>query len=377
MILERLELRDFRNFEQLRIQLKPRLNFFFGNNGQGKTNLVEAVHYMSRGRSFRATDAHNVVRQGSAAARIRGVFTNCGRSFDTTVSFLGDKKTAKINDKRASSEDLMREFPSILFSPESLGAIKEGPEQRRLLIDEILLNHDPRKGHLLREYSRSLRARNQLLKTIAKGTSHRDQHMATLESLNKIYFLLSTHLTSARIEALHALRSPFQDAAQAILESQAGDTSVDYVVSGRSALQWSDTEIFDALHERAQQLAARELSFGASLVGPNKHDIKILFAGNDSRFFCSQGQQRALILALKIAQIVYHQQVHQTYPVLLLDDVLSELDEKKRVNLMKFLEGISAQILVTSTDFAWSDRFSTEQNSIFDVLNGRVEERSP
>jgi DNA replication and repair protein RecF len=159
-------------------------------------------------------------------------------------------------------------------------------------------------------------------------------------------------------------------------EEGLGDISVDYLISGESALNWSDSQVFDALKKRHQSLALQEVAYGGSLVGPHKHDIKFLFNGNDSRFYCSQGQQRALILALKIAQIVYHHQVHKTYPILLLDDVLSELDMKKRMRLMKFLEQVSAQILITSTDLAWSDRLGVEtekgHGAIFEVVSGQV-----
>jgi DNA replication and repair protein RecF len=263
-------------------------------------------------------------------------------------------------------------FPIVLFSPESLSAIKEGPDQRRQLIDEILISHDPRQGHLLREHQRALKARNRLLKNISEKLDSTPDHLDSLESLNKIYFLLSTHLASARIKALKDIEPFFRDAMAFIMGDTHEDIAVDYSISGESALKWSDSLIFEALQKRHRSLVNQELAYGSSLVGPHKHDIRILFAGNDSRFYCSQGQQRALILAMKIAQIVYHHQAHQTYPVLLLDDVLSELDFKKRVSLMKFLEGISAQILITSTDLAWSDQIGFDHNSIFTVKAGEI-----
>ncbi|HVK60654.1 MAG TPA: hypothetical protein VM432_03845, partial [Bdellovibrionales bacterium] len=285
------------------------------------------------------------------------------------------KKTALVNGKRVTSATLLKTFPTVLFSPESLSAVKEGPDQRRQLIDEILISHDPKQGDLLREHSKALKARNRLLRDISEERGHRSNLEGSLDSLNKIYFILSAHLTQARIRALIAIENEFQKALTFITDGEVGDISVDYLISGESALHWSDSQIYDALVDRHRELEFRERSSGASLVGPHKHDIKFLLSGNDSRFYSSQGQQRALILALKIAQIVYHQSVHQTYPVLLLDDVLSELDAKKRANLMKFLEGISAQILITSTDLSWSEQFEgSGRNSVFNVAMGRVEQ---
>ncbi len=397
MFLESLTLTDFRNFGSQKVALRPRLNFFVGDNGQGKTNFIEAVHILGRGGSFRAVEATSLIRQGASAqqatlgscggllglervprrGRIAGRFSKEGLAFDVTVTFDGSRRQATVNGKRAISADLARTFPCVLFSPESLSAIKEGPEQRRLLADELILIESPRQSVVIQEFGRALKQRNRLLRRIADGEGDRRDDEATLESLNRLYFVIATHLSHTRMQALRRIQNDFSEAFRMISADQSpsvlGDISVDYLISGRSGLAMDEQEVFDAIHKRHSELAPRELIAGTSLVGPHKHDIKFLFDGNDSRFYCSQGQQRALILAFKIAQIVYHSRVHQTYPVLLLDDVLSELDFKKRVNLMKFLEGISAQVLITATDLIWSDQFADEANSVFAVREGRIE----
>jgi DNA replication and repair protein RecF len=386
MYLRHLQLIEFRNFARLQVGLSPRLNFFLGENGQGKTNLLEAVHLLSRGSTFRAVDSANLIRQHASPkrARISAKFVRGNLDYSVDMVIEPGKRTATVNGKRVNSTALLRHFPTILFSPESLAAIKEGPEQRRNVVDELLISHNPRQAQLLREFARCLKSRNRVLRGLSENEGTRRELEATLESLNKIYFLISTHLTAARIQALKEIEPYFREAMAFISSNDTetsessispGEISVDYLISDESAIAWSDSQIFDALQKRHNELAAREIAYGGSLVGPHKHDIKFLFAGNDSRFYCSQGQQRALILALKIAQIVYHHRVHSTYPVLLLDDVLSELDVKKRVNLMKFLEGISAQILITATDLTWSDQFGFDRNAIFSVTNGQVEPR--
>ena len=307
------------------------------------------------------------------AASLQASFLKKNLDFKVQLNLEEGRKAAAVNGKRVNSATLMAHFPTVLFSPESLSAIKEGPEQRRLLIDEILLSHSPTQARLIREYSKALRSRNRLLKSLSEQTGPVRELRATLESIDKIYFLLATHLTVARMQALKDIEPSVREAMRFILDEPAGEIAVEYLISGESAIDWNEVRVYDAMLKRHAELAEREISSGASLVGPHKHDIKLLFSGNDSRFYCSQGQQRALILALKIAQIVYHHRVHQTYPVLLLDDVLSELDFKKRVNLMKFLEGISAQILITATDLTWSDRFRVDRNSVFAVSHGQVD----
>jgi DNA replication and repair protein RecF len=377
MRLESLELYDFRNFGRGRIHFKPRLNFILGENGQGKTNLLEAVYLLCRGTSFRSVDSQNLLRRDSPSqsvdrAKICGKFRH--ENLDYSVDLLIEKgrKSATINSKKVGSDTLIRNFPIVLFSPESLSVIKDGPEQRRNLIDEVLVSHDPRQAKLLREFAKALKTRNRILKNIFEGIGERQGQIDSLESLNKIYFILATHLATARLKALSDIKPYLREAMTSILGEPDAEISVDYLISSESAMNWDETKVFDALRNRFLTLHSNEIASGTSLVGPHKHDIKLLLDGNDSRFYCSQGQQRALILALKIAQIVYHHRVHQTYPVLLLDDVMSELDAKKRVNLMKFLESVSAQILISATDLTWSEQFGLDRNSIFSVTQGSV-----
>ncbi len=397
MYLQSLFLAEFRNFHHQSVLLRPRVNFFVGDNGQGKTNFIEAVHLLSRGQSFRPTETHAFLRKfehlpierrlssvegggelteefknAAPIAKLKGQFLKGDLSFQVELIIQGTRKLAFINGKRVTSADLMRTFPCVLFSPESLSAIKEGPEQRRVLADELILLQNPSQAHLLYEFSKCLKSRNRILRRLAKGEGKADENEGTLASLTKIFLMLATSLTFGRIQGLRAIHDDFAAAMQTINDDLDVDISADYLISGESAMKWSEDKIFAALQQRQKELATQESLVGSSLVGPQKHDIKFLFGQNDSRFYCSQGQQRALIIAFKIAQIVYHGRVHQTYPVLLLDDVLSELDNKKRVNLMRFLESISAQVLITSTDLTWPDQFAAAMNSIFSVSHGHI-----
>lgn len=389
MRIQQLKLVEFRNFANLNIQLQPNVNFIFGDNGQGKTNLIEAVYLASKGTSFRPVEVSSLINRGNLSAaqtqlnashpsiekqgHIRAIFRRADLQYEVDIVLQGARKQILLNEKRATSVDLARTIPTVLFSPESLATIKGGPEQRRLLMDELILIEDPNKARVIQEFEKCLKARNRLLRTIANGQGQAHENDLTLASLTKIFLILGTTLTSARIKALLNIRDDFTQAMNMICGEFTGDISVDYLISGQSAMLWSDREIYNALHTRSLALASQERSSGTSLVGPQKHDVKFLFDGNDSRFYCSQGQQRALILSFKIAQIVYHGRVHQTYPVLLLDDVLSELDIKKRGNLLKFLEAISAQILVTATDLSWPEQFAAEKTTVFVVRGGRVE----
>ncbi|NJM09634.1 MAG: DNA replication/repair protein RecF [Bdellovibrionaceae bacterium] len=168
----------------------------------------------------------------------------------------------------------------------------------------------------------------------------------------------------ARLTALNALQSDFHRAASYVLDQENVDISVEYLISSLNVGNSSRSDILSAMHKRSVELREKELACGVSLVGPQRHDIRILFTGKDSRFFCSQGQQRALILSFKMAQILYHYRSYEVYPFLLLDDVLSELDPIRRTNLVKFFEKHPRlRFFLTTTDFVVLNRFLVIEDS--------------
>jgi DNA replication and repair protein RecF len=192
-----------------------------------------------------------------------------------------------------------------------------------------------------------------------------------IESINPSFLRLGAQLTSARLEALTGILQDFNSAMQYISKTPE-QISVQYIISGMNAVQYSAENVFDALQKRASDLVDAELAGGVSLVGPHKHDIVFLYGEKDSRFYCSQGQQRAIILSFKMAQIVYHRKAHDVYPILMLDDVLSELDQQKRDSLITFLHEINTQIFVTTTDFTLPKSFSLDEVAVLKISNGQI-----
>ena len=392
MMLSSLRLFQFRNFANQEIPLRPGLCFFVGRNGQGNTNLLESVYILSRGESFRPAQHDHFLRNSEGTdssfgrARVAGAFqTSIGKQA-LTLDFAEGRRSINLDGKRTGFSTTSALFPVVLFSPESLAAIKEGPDQRRQLIDSVLTTRSERDSKLLREFAKTLRARNVLLKQIGGGdtrTTTRD----SLESLTTVFLLLATQVTEARLQVLRELAPEMRRSASrifspkpsvSIINSADNFTAEDlnlrfaYEISGSDALDWTAEQIFNALSQRRTELERREIEYGASLVGPQKHDLRVMFDDNDSRFYCSQGQQRALILAFKIAQINVHHSTLGRYPILLLDDVMSELDADKRSRLMEYLEQTNAQVLITATDLTWSQKFSQERNAVFTVENGSV-----
>ena len=366
-------LKNFRNIPSLEIAFNSGLNLFLGENGQGKTNLLEALYLSINGKSFRPSSTDNFI--GFSEPQIVFVQTeieqkNLESRLETKIE--NSRKGHFLNGKRVSGTYLLKSFPCVLFSPESLSAIKSGPEQRRELIDELLITFNLDNAAKINDFKKCLRSRNKILKSFLKGEVNKEQTELMLDSMEKTFLDLSVEITVLRLEALYGIFEDLNKAASYISDNENQKIDINYLISEEDSLHKSEEEIRQSLVARLRQLKGAELASGNSLVGPHKHDIRFLFNGNDSRYYCSQGQQRSLILAFKLAQILYHYRIHSNPPVLMLDDVLSELDLNKRKKLIDFLKDLKTQIFVTTTDISSVDFFLNESVSIFSVKNGEI-----
>ncbi len=371
-MIEKVRLRNFRNFLEIDTEFSPRVNVFLGENGQGKTNLLEALYLVSQGESFRYSDNSTLINQNSGEAFIGAKIIQNDLSYQLKLSILKSKKNLTLNDKRITSAEIRKFFASVVFSPESLSAIKEAADHRRELIDDLLITFEKKNANLIADFRKVLKTRNKVLRNFQEGLADEIGTMALLESLNPSFVRLARDLTYSRVSALKGLLKDFNNAMQYISNNNAVDISVEYLVSSENALNFTADEIEFSLKKRIQELQRAELSSGTSLVGPHKHDVIFLYGQKDSRFYCSQGQQRAIILSFKMAQIVYHRKVHGVYPLLLLDDVLSELDKSKRDALVAFLHEINTQTFITTTDFTLPDSFRISDLSVIKINNGKI-----
>ena len=371
-MIQALQLRNFRNFSNSVVHFSPKVNILLGENGQGKTNLLEALYVLTTGSSFRYADNENLLMKDQPEAFLKAKMLLGSLDFELQLNILKSRKNHLLNGKKTSALELSKKFPNVIFSPESLSAIKEGADQRRQLVDELSVSFHPHNADLVSDFRRALKTRNKILKNHLSGDSTSRETEELLESLNPSFFKLAVDLSFQRLEALRAIYPEFNNAMQYICRNKNVDISVDYVISGEHALGFSKEDIDFSLRKRSLELHSAELHSGSSLVGPQKHDVIFLYDGNDSRFYCSQGQQRALILSFKMSQIVYHRQIHGTYPLLMLDDVLSELDAEKRDSLIRFLGDINTQIFITTTDFSLPSSMKSEDCAVLKVREGQI-----
>jgi len=349
MWIKSIRYHNFRNIDDIEVILEPGLNILFGDNGQGKTNFIEGVHLCLTGETFRYGDNLDLIRSGQNQASVTLV-TESKMLNEIKFSIEKARKSHWLNGKKISTAQLSTQFPVVLFSPESLNSVKEGSAERRDLIDHFLLMcPDINYQRVFDDYTKILKSKNKVLKSFVNQVISKEQAIHLLESYETTFLNLATELTIKRTQGLCSLIEDFKNTA-AHLYSKAAEISVEYLISEKNALHYKPNQIFNMIKNRLYELKSAELAIGYSLVGPQKHDINFLVNNKSSRIFCSQGQQRTLILAFKLAQMMYHSRVYGIVPILFLDDVLSELDSNTRGNLVKFLNKTEGQIFVTTTD---------------------------
>jgi DNA replication and repair protein RecF len=371
MIIKSLFLSNFRNFGELNLNFSERVNIFVGDNGHGKTNILEALYLLIEGESFRYSKTETLIQIQKSQSLIRSQIENQTLDYFLKLQISGSKKDLSVNEKKISQAKLNLP-PAVLFSPESLSIIKESSEERRSLIDQLVTQTHRHGRQVLADFRLALKTRNKILKDMAQERIERNLGLETLLSVNPSFLRLAAEVTMLRITALAEIKDQVQSSLRQIHQENNVTFDYEYVMSDKNHKNSDLQTVVSALQNRMKELQSAEIQSGGSLVGPQKHDVTFLYNGNDSRFFCSQGQQRSIILAFKMAQIVYHHRVHGFYPVLLLDDVLSELDLRKQESLISTLNQTETQTFVTTTDVSLISKLSMRNSRVFTIKNGQV-----
>ncbi len=371
MIIKSLFISNFRNFDQIKIDFSEKVNIFVGDNGQGKTNILEALYLLIEGESFRYSKTETLIQLSKNQSLLKSEIENQKLDYSVRLQISGSKKEFTLNEKKISWEKLDLP-PAVLFSPESLSIIKESSDERRNLIDQLVVQINRNGRRVLMDFRRALKTRNKILKDMATDQIERNLGLETLLSVNPSFLRLAAEVTMLRISALAEIKSEVERSLSQIHGNVVVNFDYDYVISDKNHKNSDLNQVISALQNRMAELQVAEIQSGGSLVGPQKQDVIFLYNGNDSRFYCSQGQQRSIILAFKMAQIVYHHRVHGFYPVLLLDDVLSELDLSKQESLISTLNQTETQTFVTTTDVSLISKLSMRNSRVFNIKNGQI-----
>ncbi|MFN3430694.1 MAG: DNA replication/repair protein RecF [Candidatus Sericytochromatia bacterium] len=366
MFLKHIELTDFRNYETLSVDFTAKKVILLGNNAQGKTNLLEAINMLATGKSATAHKDSELVRFGAPQAVIRSEvqreLTDAG--IDMLIRTHG-RRAVRINgvsQKRLA--DLFGKVLVVLFRSEDLQLVKGGPAERRSYLDQMLVQLSGSHYQHLHDFDRVATQRNHLLRAIGEGQATVDQ----LESWNEQLIHFAMAIWRRRIQLIEALAPRVAHWHEQISEGKE-KLSLRYVPSielGPDPDQW-EANIRKALEE----LQRREIGRGQTMVGPHRDDMELLINDHPARSFGSQGQQRTVVLALKLAELDYVREMADESPLLLLDDVLAELDVRRQNALLASI-GDNVQTFVTSTHLNDFSAAWLEQADIYRVETGEL-----
>ena len=357
MFVEHLSLTDFRSYSSAEVELGQGVTVFVGANGQGKTNLVEAVEYLSRLASHRVSADAPLVRMGADQAIVRGRVRAGAQDSRSLLLDLeinpGKSNRARINKNALPrTRDLLGVLRTVVFSPEDLATVKGDPSDRRAFIDSVVITRWPRMAGVKADYERVVKQRNSLLKAMSGRTGQYADPEAesTLEVWNDNLARIGAELLLARLDSLAELM-PLASAAYASIAPQNNDLAADYRTSidlapEAEAEVVTRTQLEDRLKQAMAERRRDEISRGVSLIGPHRDEIAFSIGVMPAKGYASHGECWSLALSLKLAAFGLLQ-ADGIEPVLVLDDVFAELDSHRRQRLAESIAS-AEQVLITA-----------------------------
>ncbi len=364
MIVKELRFENYRNLENTTITPDPDVNVIYGENAQGKTNLLEAIWLFCGGHSFRGSKESEMISFDRKYFRLGMDFYSREREQSADIAFGQNRKQIWINGvERSSSSYLTEVFSAVVFSPEHLNLIKRGPSVRRRFIDAAICQHRIRYATLLSKYQQIINQRNALLKDIRKHSELKDTLAIWDDSLTAV----GAQIMQERYAYLKKLREPAKLFHRGIsAEKEALD--IKYLSTSKT----EENDSIDTLREKLRQafLSAQkeDFYFGYTSVGPHRDDLDFKINGISVRRFGSQGQQRSAVLSMKLSEAELLYEKNGERPVILLDDVLSELDNSRQDFLLNKVE--TYQVFVTCCEE--SNKEQLKNGRVFYIKNGVV-----
>lgn len=369
MFLESIKVKNFRNYKNSEIFFKKPINVFIGENAQGKTNLLETIYVLAMANSHRTPHDKELINWDEEYAKIEGrVKKKYGDvPLELVISNRG-KKAKKNHLEQRKLSQFVGTLNVVMFAPEDLNLVKGSPGNRRRFLDMELGQIQPVYVHELGLYQKVLHQRNALLKNFHRETA---ADASMLDVLTTQLVELSAQIVHKRFRFIHLLRewaAPIHHSISRGLE----ELVINYKPSVKDVLEGMELSKIQGEYEKAfQEIRQKEILRGTTLVGPHRDDLKFQVNGKDVQTYGSQGQQRTTALSLKLAEIeLIHDEIGD-YPILLLDDVLSELDDHRQTHLLQtFKERV--QTFVTTTNVGGIDHQMMQDADTFHVQNGEI-----
>ncbi len=392
MFVERIKLLDFRNYDSLEMEFGPGMNILYGNNGNGKTNILESMYLCAAGRSHRTAKDAELIRLGAkcyyakvmyAPERAEGARAGAdtgakavveeGADAETieTAYEAGGRKQVKLNgitvDRIGNS---IGKLKAVMFSPEDVAIVKEGPAERRRLADMAISQQKPLYFFDLQQYNRIALQKNAVLKGYAVKRDARDM----LDVWNESMVKTGARIICERKKYIEAINRYFTVIyAEIASGADAESAEITYAPSvNLGDADGKEDEVAEMFKDALERAREREIEARCSLIGPQRDDIRFMMNGGSLKLYGSQGQQRSAMLALKLSEIEMSREMTGETPILLLDDVMSELDRHRRKYLYRRVAGI--QTFITCTDRGVIEKGGDKR--YYYVEKGNVEDRT-
>lgn len=372
MHLQSISLTNFRNYKQADITFDPNVNLIIGENAQGKTNMMEAIFTLAMTKGHRAQKDKELIRWEEKYARIKGIVEKKSGKITLEISISSNGKKAKLNSlEQKKLSDYIGALNVVMFAPEDLNIVKGNPGIRRRFLDMEIGQIQPVYIHDLNQFHKILQQRNALLKELQKAKER--QKLIMLDILTESLTDFAAKVVQRRLSFLTRL----QELAQSVhLQISRGEeklklrylSSVDQDVSEQATL----SKIVEAYENKFVKIKDREIERGITLIGPHRDDILFFVNGKNVQTYGSQGQKRTTALAVKLAEIELIKEEIGEYPLLLLDDVLSELDDHRQTHLLNAIHG-KVQTFVTTTNIDGIHHETLQKATRYFVSKGEIE----
>ena len=356
MWVSELSLRDFRNHPATDLRLQPGVTVFVGSNGQGKTNLVEALGYLSNLSSHRVSSDKALVRDGEPTATIRAVIHHQNRSVSLALALNAKgSNRAKLNGQTVAVGELVGWLRVVMFTPEDLGIVRGEPSARRKYLDEAVMQLRPRMHTVFSEFDKVIRQRNALLKS--SRSMSREQLVASLESWNDSLVALATEISLERHSVLGEITPPIR----AAYETIAPGHQVGIALHSSEPLPTERPELSAHYVEQLASRQGEEIDRGMTLVGPHRDDVMVTLNGLPSRTHSSHGEAWSLALSLRLGLAeAYRADSASGDPVMVFDDVFAELDASRRRTLQSLVTDYEQVLVTAAVREDIPDGFSTQ-----------------
>lgn len=367
MFLKELDIKHFRNYGQQKLTFNQNITLFLGQNAQGKTNLMESIYVLALTKSHRSTKDKEWINWDEEFSWIKATVQRKRGPLQLEIQLTGKGKKAKINGlEQKKLSDYIGAMNVVMFAPEDLSIVKGTPQQRRKFIDMEIGQVSPMYIHLLSQYQKVLTQRNQCLKDAFKNK----KYIGFLDVLNEQLAELAVKIISRRIDFLEKMGIWANNVHQDITQRKETLT-IQYHPSFSVDPLLPQSESIAQFVQQLEQLKEKELVRGTTLLGPHRDDLSFHINGTNVQQYGSQGQQRTTALSLKLAEIQLIYEEIGEYPILLLDDVLSELDASRQSHLLDAIKD-KVQTFVTATGVEGLHHQTLEDASIFRVQSGNA-----